>query len=358
MKDSSVNLDMNNKEQQLNQKIKEQLKNWSSIVKRYQTPNLGRAIWQICNTIVPFLSLWVLMYFSLKLKWSYFITMGLGLINGFLLVRVFIIQHDCGHRSFFKNQKANQVVGYILSFFSSIPFKYWAKTHAFHHGHNGQLEHTNVGDIKTLTVAEYDKLSNGQKFRYRLFRNPVVLFGFGPIYYLLLSCRWPLIQFKGWGNLLYGLTINNVLIGLFYVGLAILIGPVKFLLIQIPILLVFGITAVWFFYVQHQHEETYKQWQEKWDYLLSAIKGSTYYKLPGVVNWFSGNIGFHHIHHLNPSIPNYNLKKCAAENPILQKYTTIISFGESLKCVNHHLWDENDQKMISFWEYRKRKKAA
>jgi len=169
MKDNSVSSDMNNNEK-LNQKIKSQLSNWAQIVRKYQTPNLGKAIWQICNTIIPFLALWVLMYFSLE--WSYALTIFLGLINGFLVVRIFIIQHDCGHRSFFKNQNANKIVGYLMSFLSSIPFKYWAQTHAFHHGHNGQLEHTNVGDIKTLTVVEFDKLSNGQKLRYRMFRNP------------------------------------------------------------------------------------------------------------------------------------------------------------------------------------------
>jgi len=338
--------------------IKKQLKNWVSIVSKYQTPNVGRAVWQMINTILPFVGLWVLMYFSLKLNWSYLITAGLGLVNGLFLVRVFIIQHDCGHRSFFKNQKANQIVGYVLSFFSSIPFKYWAKTHAFHHGHNGQLEHTNVGDIKTLSVEEFDQLSWFQKLRYRLFRNPIILFGVGPIYYLAVSCRWPLIKYEGWKRLLTNLTINNLLIGLFYVGLALLVGWQKFLLIQIPILLVFGIVALWFFYVQHQHEETYKQWQTKWDYLLSAIKGSTYYKLPGLLNWFSGNIGFHHIHHLNPNIPNYNLPKCANENPILQEYTTTLTLRESFKCVFHHLWDEKKQRMISFWEYRKMKRVA
>ena len=332
--------------------IKKQLKNWTQIVAKYQVPSKRKAIWQMLNTIVPFLALWVLMYYSLN--WSYFITLALALINGLLLIRVFIIQHDCGHHSFLRNNKVNDVIGFCLSFLSSIPYKFWASTHAFHHGHNGQLEHTNVGDIKTISVEDFQQLSPWKKFRYRTFRNPLVLFILGPIYYLGFSCRLPVIPYKGWKKFALNLTINNVLIAAFYISLGFLLGWKKFLMVQLPIFAVFGVVALWFFYVQHQHEEAYKQWSDRWDYLISAIKGSTYYKLPKLFQWFSGNIGFHHIHHLNPNIPNYNLEKCAKENPVFQKYVTTINFKESLKCLSHHLWDEKRQKMISFWEYRKK----
>lgn len=338
-----------------NEQIKSQLKHWAAIAKKYQKPSVPRAVWQIINTLGPFIGLWVVMYYSLS--WSYWITLALGIVNGLFLIRVFIIQHDCGHQSFFRNNKVNNIVGFFCSFFSSIPYKFWAGTHAFHHNHNGQLEHTSIGDIKTLTVAEYTQLSMLNKVRYRAFRHPFVLFVLGPVYYLGISCRLPLAKFNGWKKLWASLTLNNLLIGLFYVGLGFLIGWKQFLMIQLPILAVFSIVAIWFFYVQHQHEEAYKEWSGKWDYLLSAIKGSTYYKLPKLMQWFSGNIGFHHIHHLNPNIPNYNLEQCAKENPVFQKFVTTITFKESLKCMTHHLWDENRQKMISFWEYSRRKKA-
>lgn len=338
-----------------NETIKKQLKNWTEIVSKYQKPNVNKAVWQMVNTILPFIGLWILMYFSLD--WSYFITLFLGILNGLLLVRIFIIQHDCGHHSFLRNNKVNDVIGFVLSFFSSIPYKFWASEHAFHHGHNGQLEHTQIGDIKTMTVKEFNKQSLFGKLRYRTFRNPIVLFVLGPIYYIAISCRCPFIKYQGWNKFIVNLTINNVLIAAAYTGLGFWLGWVNFLKIQLPILGVFAVIAVFFFYVQHQHEETYKQWNEKWDYLLSAIKGSTYFKLPKVLQWFSGNIGFHHIHHLNPNIPNYNLEKCAKENPIFQKFVTRISIKESFQCINNHLWDEDSQKMISFRDYRRMKKS-
>jgi len=339
---------------ELETEIQDKLKNWAQIVSKYQKPNIKKAIWQLVNTFVPFLGLWVLMYFSLD--WSYWITLALALINGFMMVRIFIIQHDCGHRSFFKNQKLNNLLGFICSSFSSIPYRFWAGTHHFHHAHNGQLEVTNIGDVKTLTVDSYRRLNWFKKFRYRLYRNPFVLFVLGPIYYISFSCRTPIIPFKGWKKFKWSLWANNVYLILFYALMAAVIGWKKFFLVQIPIIAVFAIIAVWFFYVQHQHEETYKQWKNKWDYLMSAIKGSTYYKLPKVFQWFSGNIGYHHIHHLNPKIPNYNLEKCAKENPVLNRYVRVMTFFESLKCIFNHLWDEESQRMISFREFRRLEK--
>ncbi len=336
------------------QNIKDSLSNWTQIVKNYQKPNVKKAVWQMVNTLVPFIGLWILMYYSLD--WSYWITLGLGILNGLLMIRIFIIQHDCGHHSFLRNNKVNDIIGFCMSLLSSIPYKFWANTHAFHHGHNGQIEHSHIGDIKTLTVEQYMNMNWFGKLRYRLLRSPFVLFVLGPVYYLSFSCRTPLAEYTGLKKYIPNLTINNILIALFYFGVAYLVGWQKFLLIQLPILTVFGIVAIWFFYVQHQHENAYKEWTDKWDYLLSAIRGSTYYKLPKVWQWFTGNIGFHHIHHLNPNIPNYNLEKCAKENPILQKYVTTISFRESLKCMQHRLWDEENQRMIGFGEYKKIKK--
>jgi len=246
---------------ELEKEIKEKLKNWVSIVSKYQKPNMGKALWQITNTFVPFFGLWILMYFSLE--WSYWITLALALVNGLFMVRIFIIQHDCGHRSFFKSTRLNNLVGFLCSSFSSIPYKYWAGTHSFHHGHNGQLEVTNIGDIRTLSVNEFRSLSRIQKFRYRLYRSPLVLFVIGPVYYMFVSCRTPLTPIRIWKKFQWSLLINNVYLILLYALLGVFLGWQKFFMVQIPIIVVFGVVAVWFFYVQHQHEETYKQWKQK-----------------------------------------------------------------------------------------------
>jgi omega-6 fatty acid desaturase (delta-12 desaturase) len=334
----------------LEQEIKQQLKDWKKIIKRYQQPDSKRAWWQVVNTFGPFLALWVLMYFSLE--WSYWITLGLGLVNGFLLARIFIIQHDCGHHSFLESKGWNDAIGNFCSFFSTIPYKYWSKIHNYHHGHSGQLEEEprEIGDVPFLTVEEYRNLSRWGRFKYRLFRTPVVLFIVTPIVYLSGPMRWPTIKVPVVRSAHVALFLNNLWIGLVYSGLIYLLGW-EFLWVQVPIIIFFGTIAFWFFYVQHQHEETYKKWKDEWDYLVAAVSGSTYYKLPKVFNWLTGNIGFHHIHHLSSLIPNYNLPRCAKENPILQKYVTTVTFKESLACMFNKLWDEQQERMISFREY-------
>lgn len=338
----------------LDQTIKHELSQWKTITRQYVKPDKKRAIIQLLNTFIPFLGMWVLMYLSLE--WSYWITLGIGLVNGLFLVRIFVIQHDCGHQSFLKSTRWNNIIGIFCSVFTSIPYRYWASVHGFHHTHSGQLEVRDVGDIDFLTVEEYEKLSPRKRFGYQVVRFPIMLFFFAPLGYLLVSNRFPL-RFKDNKAIFTAQVLNNLFILACYIGLAFLLGWKEFLIIQIPLLLVFTSVAFWFFYVQHQHEEAYKHWEKDWDYLLSAIRGSTYYKLPRVMNWLSANIGYHHIHHLNCGIPNYNLARCAEENPILQKYVTVLSFKESLKCAQNKLWYEKEERMITFEEYRKLKMA-
>ena len=328
--------------------------NWQKIVKRYQVPNETKAILQIATSFLPFIGLWALMYWSLSV--SYWLTLGLAFINAFFVVRIFIIQHDCGHQSYFKSRKWNDAVGFICSLFSMIPYKYWAKSHNFHHGHNGQLEEEtrDIGDVTLYTVEEFKKMTKTQRLGYRIYRMPLVLFGFGAVYYILIHNRLPLIKLNGWAPAKRALLLSNICMGLFYTAIILTFGMSTFLKIHLPIIAFFGVIAVWFFYVQHQHEETYKQWKKDWNYVLSAIQGSTYYKLPRIVQWLTGNIGLHHIHHLSSLIPNYNLQKCKDENPILQEHITTITFFESLKCISHKLWDEQQQRMISFREFYKK----
>ncbi len=339
----------------IEQEIKEKLKNWQNMLREYQRPDSWKATIQLLNTFIPFLGIWALMYLSLS--WSYWITIGLALINTFLLVRIFIIQHDCGHLSFVESNKWNLYIGYFCSFFTTIPYKYWAKAHSYHHGHTGQLEVRDIGDINFLTVSEYSQLSPLRQFAYRMFRHPLVMFGLAPAIYFTISNRFPLYNLKGWKKIRISQVWSNLWLLLFWLTIAWSLGWKALFLVHVPIVFLFGIVAFWFFYVQHQHEESYKAWKKNWNHLLASIKGSTFYRLPKVWHWLTGNIGFHHIHHLNPRIPNYNLARAAKENPILQKYVTSITFKESLSCMFNKLWDEETQRMITFKEYYLRQRS-
>ena len=334
------------------EEIKIALKNWQELVKDYQVPDNKKALLQIMSSFLPYVAIWVLMYISLD--YSYWLTLLLAIANAFFTVRIFIIQHDCGHQSYLKSRKTNNVIGTICSMFSMIPYQYWARSHNFHHAHNGQFENRDIGDITTLTVNEYKEKTSWGKFQYRLYRSPLVMFFIGPVYYLLVHNRLPLIQFKDWKKERQALLINNVLLIGLYTSLCFLFGWKTFVLIQLPIIVFFAVIAVWFFYVQHQHNPNYKQWKENWEYLLSAIRGSSYYRLPKIFHWLTGNIGYHHIHHLSSLIPSYNLPKCNKENPIFEKYAYVMSFTDSLKCIFHKLWDEETQRMISFREFNKK----
>lgn len=335
----------------MEQEIQEALGDWAKIIKPYKKASNKKATIQILNSFLPFIGIWILMYFSLS--WSYWLTIGLAIINSFFLVRIFIIQHDCGHQSFFALRKWNNRIGWICSLFTSIPYKYWATVHGYHHGHTGQLEHRDIGDINFLTVDEFRNLTGTRKLFYRIFRNPIILFVLAPFIYLAFSNRYPSRGrgFKGWGSAHRSQFINNIALAIFYFSLIYFLGWKALVIVHLPIVFFFGITAFWFFYVQHQHEMTYMQWKDKWDYLLAAIRGATFYNLPRVAHWLTGNIGYHHIHHLSSQIPNYNLRQCANENPILQKYVNKLSFVDSLKTINSKLWDERQQRMISFSEF-------
>lgn len=323
---------------------------------KYTTTSKKKAAIQIINSFGPFLGIWVLMYFSLD--YSYWLTFLLGIVNAFFLVRIFIIQHDCGHRTFLSNSKARSIIGYICSIFSTIPYHYWSKSHHLHHAHNGQLELRDIGDINTLTVQEYKVLSTWGKFKYRLYRSMLVMFVLGPIYYVVIHNRLPSINMDVFKNEKWRLWLNNfVLLGLF-LALGYFLGFGKVFLTHFTIIIIFSVIAIWFFYVQHQHEEAYKQWRDKWDYLTAALRGSTYYKVPSIFNWLTGNIGIHHIHHLNPAIPNYNLKQALNENLWVNQYVTILTFWQSLKLASNKLWDESQQKMITFSEYYKMEKLG
>jgi len=215
-----------------------------------------------------------------------------------------------------------------------------------------------IGDIDTMTVKEFDEATPKKRLAYRIFRMPFITFVVGPSVYLLRNNRFTFVKLQGWKNRQKWLRLNNFLLAAAYIAGGMIRGWKEFLMVQVPIVFFFSIIAVWFFFVQHQHELAYKHWQKNWDYLLSAIRGSSFYKLPRFLHFLTGNIGYHHIHHLNSKIPSYNLVRCAKENPDLQKYVTSVTFFESLKFMFHKLWDEQSERMITFKEYYQMKATA
>lgn len=333
----------------IEEKIKKDLANWKSIVAKYQKPDAKKAILQMLTSFLPFLGLWVLMYFTYS--YSKLLTLALAAVNAFFLVRIFIIQHDCGHQSFFGSKTWNNIVGIISSYFSTIPYHYWARTHSYHHAHTGMLEHRDIGDIDFMTVEEYRQKGKWHRFWYRVFRTPFVLFFIVPIFYFVISLRLPLIKLKVIKNMNRRQIFNNIGIIVAYIALGFLLGWKKFLFVQFSIIGMFMIIAFWFFYIQHQHEHAYFDWKKNWNFLVASIRGATFYKLPKMFTWLTGNIGYHHIHHLNSLIPSYNLVRCSEENPILNKYVNIVTFRDSLRLIHNKLWDEERRKMITFKEF-------
>lgn len=321
---------------------------WRDLVKPYMSPDNKRSIWQITNTILPLMAMYVLMYQSLT--YSYWLTLALALPTAGLMVRVFIIMHDCGHGSFFKSPKANHWVGTITGILVNTPYFQWTREHAIHHATSGDLDRRGVGDVVTLTVKEYLARSKWGRFTYRLYRNPLVTFGIGPHYIFLFDVRF--VGKNSGKRERQGVYLTNIALFTIW-GLAIwAIGLKAFLMVWLPVQIVAGVTGVWMFYVQHQFEDTYWQKHETWDYPTAALMGSSFYKLPRLLHWFTGNIGFHHIHHLCPKIPNYKLQACHEENPFFQQAPTL-RFWKSLKCINLKLWDEDQQRLIGFGELKR-----
>ncbi len=326
------------------------LKQLPSLVNKYRMPSFSQATLQSLTSFLPYVVLWLAMYFLLDI--SYILVLVLAIVNAFFLVRIFIIQHDCGHQSFTKSNKINDLLGQIASVLTWMPYQYRAKGHEFHHNHNAILrDFRDIGDIETLTVEEYSKLSPLKKIGYRLFRSAPVMFFIIPLRYILIHNRLPLIRLQ-WRHKEYiSLIYHNLMLIVFYGWLWWIIGFKALFMIQFPVLLCFGTIAIWFFYIQHQHEATYKARQDKREYVRAAVQWSSFYDLPRFFHRLTGNIGYHHIHHLNSLVPSYQLARCFREQPLLQKVANRLTFRQSLRCMWHHLRDEQQQKMISFRAY-------
>jgi omega-6 fatty acid desaturase (delta-12 desaturase) len=317
--------------------------NWKDVVAKYQKSELWPGVWQLVNTLVPYTGLWCLMHLALKVSW--WLTLPLAVLAAGFLVRAFIIFHDCGHGSFFPSRRANDIVGFITGVLTFTPYHHWRWEHSLHHATSGDLDRRGTGDVWTLTVQEYLEASRWKRFAYRLARNPVVLFGLAPFVLFFLMQRVPSAKAArrerhsvAWTNL--GIVVVAAVMGWVF-------GFKAYLLLQLLIVMLAGSAGLWLFYVQHQFDGVYWERSEDWDYCTAALKGSSFYKLPKVLQWFSGNIGFHHIHHLSPRIPNYHLEKCHQAEPLFQTVKPVTLLG-SLKSLTFRLWDEQRQRLVGY----------
>jgi len=330
--------------------VLEKLKgSWKQIVAAYQRPDVKRSVWQLVNSVGPYLILWYVAYRLLAV--SFWLALPAIVLAAGFMVRVFIIFHDCGHGSFFESQTANDVVGIITGILTFAPYYDWRAEHARHHATAGDLDRRGVGDVWTMTVEEYKHASFWQRLGYRLYRNPFVLLGVAPFYVFLLKQRLP---HRGAGKReVMSVHVTNLALAVIFGLLFATIGVKATLLIELPLMAIAGAAGIWLFYVQHQFERVYWERRDKRDYLAAAMQGSSLYALPRVLQWFAGNIGFHHIHHLSPRIPNYRLPKAFREQPLLQRVDKLTLFS-SLRTLRLRLYDEAARRMVSFRQARAR----
>jgi omega-6 fatty acid desaturase (delta-12 desaturase) len=321
---------------------------WKAIVACYQKPSLARAAWQLTNTLGSFVGLWVLMYFSLAI--SAWLTFALALLAGVMLVRVFIIFHDCGHGSFFRSRIANDIVGFVSGLLCFTPYYHWRWEHSLHHATSSDLDRRGTGDIWTMTVQEYLESPLWRRFAYRLARHPAILFFVAPTFLFLVRERFPSPKASARDRLsVWGM---NVALFAMASGLSAIFGVKAYVLIQLTITMVGGAIGVWMFYVQHQFDGAYWERGAAWDYTAAALQGSSFYRLPRVFQWVTGNIGFHHIHHLSPRIPNYNLERCHRSHAIFRTVKPL-TVRASLRSIRFHLWDEQERRLVSFRQIRR-----
>jgi omega-6 fatty acid desaturase (delta-12 desaturase) len=326
---------------------------WKRAVAGYQTPVLRSSIWQIVNTLVPYFALWGLMIWTLDV--SYWLTLAVVPLAAGFLARMFMIFHDCGHGSFFRSQRANHFLGFVTGVLTFTPYHQWRHKHALHHATSGDLNRRGIGDIWTLTVQEYIEAPPWKRIGYRFFRNPLVLFVIAPLYLFLIHQRFPSRAIGKRERI--GVHWTNGALLLIAVLTSLTIGIKAYLLIQLPVMMITGTLGLWLFYVQHQFEGVYWERRKDWDFAEAALNGSSFYKLPRFLQWFTGNIGFHHIHHLSPAIPNYNLERCHGENSMFQKVKAV-TLWSSMKSISFRLWDEEGKTLVGYGRLRAARRQA
>ncbi len=320
---------------------------WQEALAPYAQPRLTRSLAELATSVVPYLALSVVMYLTLGV--SYLLTLALAVLAAGFLVRTFIVFHDCAHGSFLPSRRANAYLGALLGLFVLAPFRRWRHDHAVHHATSGDLERRGVGDVLTLTVAEYRARSPRGRRAYRLIRNPLVMFGIGPVIAMIVGPR--IVARGARPRMRNSVLAMDAALLVVVAGLCWLMGWQQFLIVWAPAALMAGSVGIWLFYVQHQFEDAYWQDAGDWTYAEAALRGSSYLKLPKVLQFFTGNIGLHHVHHLNARIPNYNLQAAHDANPIFHDVPTL-SLSDGLRAVTLKLWDEESGKLVTFAHVR------
>ena len=323
---------------------------WQQRLAPYCRSEARRALGQLVSTSLPFLaSMATLLY---AMSHGFWFALALAVPAAIFLVRLFIIQHDCGHGSYFKSRRTNETLGRVLSLLTMMPYSAWRRAHAVHHASSGNLDRRGTGDVTTLTVREYQSQSRWRRFLYRIYRHPLVLFGIGPAYLLLVRYRLPVGRdFRDWHHWL-SIIGTDLAAAASAFGLSAIIGAGPFLLAWSTVLLLATSLGVWFFYIQHQFPDTYWADSASWEFRTAAIEGSSYYDLPRFLHWLTGSIGFHHIHHLASKVPNYRLRACFEANPEFQRAKRLTLWA-SIKSVRLALWDEDRRELISFRQARR-----
>jgi len=316
---------------------------------QYRHPDQYRSIFELAVTIIPFIALWAAAWWALSI--SYWLTLAISLLASAFLVRIFLIQHDCGHGAFFRSRVVNDRIGRILSVLTLTPYDFWRWDHSAHHAASGNLDKRGNGDIDTMTVKEYSSSNWYRRLQYRLYRHPIVLFGIGPAYQFLLRYRIPSRINTENKRFWFSVMATNLTIALVVGTMIYFLGAGPFFLVQLPITIIASSIGVWLFYVQHQFEDTYWEGNGKWNIQSAAFIGSSHYDLPPVLRWLTANIGVHHVHHLASRIPYYRLQDVLKDHPELANIRRL-TLWESFKCARYRLWDEGQRKMVSFAEAR------
>ena len=323
---------------------------WRALLGPYSGPELRRSVTQILTSAPPYFLFWYASYRALDV--SYWLTLVLALPAAAFLTRLFMIQHDCGHGSFFKSRKVADTVGFWIGVLTLTPYRYWRKTHAYHHAHSGNLDFRGFGDIDTLTVSEYYGMPLLGRLRYRAYRHPFVLLGLGGLYLFLLKHRYPWDIPRRWKRAWISVWRTNAVLAAIVALMWLTIGLKAFVLVHLPILLYTVSAGVWLFYVQHQFEDTYWHEHEEWSYFDAGLEGSSHLVLPKWLQWITASIGIHHIHHISARIPNYKLQECLDGIPEFQKVTKV-SIWDGIKTLRLSLWHEDTRRLVSFSEARR-----
>lgn len=322
---------------------------WNAMLAPYRRPVAWKSGFQLGSTALLLAAFWTAAALSLRV--GYWLTLLLAVPAAMMVVRLFMLQHDCGHGSFFRSQKLNNLVGGVLGVFTLVPYAYWRRTHAIHHATSGNLDVRGLGDIDTLTVREYLSRSKWKRILYRMYRHPAVLLIVGPTWQFVLKHRLPLDIPKGWRREAIGVQVTNLALALVVVAMGWMLGWKAFLLVQLPITLIAGSIGVYLFYVQHQYEDTYWRYREAWNYFAAGLEGASHLTMPKFLQWCTASIGLHHIHHIASRIPNYELQRAYDNHPELRDVTQL-SLWQSVRTLRLTLWDEDAKQLVGFRELR------